>query len=208
MQKQRSQPFLNSQRMAVPSTTRAPPSVSTAAAEPEPEPPSLPSPSSNSFATEAAAATLGYDPTLYQRPHPDDVAPGSTAKSKSKSKSKKTNKIIDNPEPTKDTKGNAAQDGSHCCFDPACQAVGARAECAQCHSAWYCGKACQRNDWKRHKKGCRAAVAASARAATRQREAREARGGQRDENEVCVICCGPPAEPVEVRGVRAPAAPE
>ena len=148
-------------------------------------------PSSNSFATEAAAATLGYDPTLYQRPHPDDVD----------AKSQTTNKIIDTTksEPIKDIKGNAAQDGSHCCFDPACQAVGARAECAQCHSAWYCGKACQRNDWKRHKKGCRAAVAAVARAATRQREAREARGGQRDENEVCVICCGPPAEPVEVR---------
>ena len=174
--------------------------VSTAAAEPEHE---RLQQSSNSFATEAAAATLGYDPTLYQRPHPDDVAAGS--KSKPKPKSKTTNKIIDNSEPTKDTKGNA-EDGSHCCFDPACQAVGARAECAQCHSAWYCGKACQRNDWKRHKKGCRAAVAASARAATRQREAREARGGQRDENEVCVICCGPPAEPVEVRGVRAPAA--
>ena len=169
------------------------------AAEPEPEPePQLSAPSSsNSFATEAAAATLGYDPTLYQRPHPDE----------SKPKSKTSNKIIGKSEP-KDTKGNAAQDGSHCCFDPACQAVGARAECAQCHSAWYCGKACQRNDWKRHKKGCRAAVAALARAATRQREAREARGGQRDENEVCVICCGPPAEPVEVRGVRAPAAPK
>ena len=112
----------------------------------------------------------------------------------------------------KDSKGKSAKVySSHFCFDPACQAVGARAECAQCHSAWYCGKACQRNDWKRHKKGCRAAVAASARAATRQREAREARetrGGQRDENEVCVICCGPPAEPVEVRGARAPAAPE
>ena len=187
--------------MAAPSTTR-PPSVSIAAAEPEPEPPSLPSPSSNSFATEAAAATLGYDPTLYQRPHPDDVAACTTAKHKSKSKP--TNKS----EPAKDTKGNASHDGSHCCFDPACQAVGARAECAQCHSAWYCGKACQRNDWKRHKKGCRAAVAALARAATRQREAREVRGGRRDENEVCVICCGPPAEPVEVRGVRAPAAPE
>ena len=173
-------------------------SASGPAAEPEQEPESSQqAPSSNSFATEAAAATLGYDPTLYQRPHPDDVA-------ESKSKTKKTKKIIDKSEPIKDTKGNAAQDGSHCCFDPACQAVGARAECAQCHSAWYCGKACQRNDWKRHKKGCRAAVAASARAATRQREAREARGGRRDENEMCVICCGPPAEPVEVRGVRAP----
>ena len=171
--------------------------ISTAAAEPEPEP-TPQTPSSNSFATEAAAATLGYDPTLYQRPHPDE----------SKPKSKTSNKIIDKSEPIKDTKGNASEDGSHCCFDPACQAVGARAECAQCHSAWYCGKACQRNDWKRHKKGCRAAVAASARAATRQREAREARGGQRDENEMCVICCGPPAEPVEVRGVRAPPAPE
>ena len=179
---------------------RRPRSISNAAAEPEHEPPP-PAPSSNSFATEAATATLGYDPTLYQRPHPDDVARGP-------SKSKSQSKTVAKSEPVKDTKGNAAKDGSHCCFDPACQAPGARAECAQCNSAWYCGKACQGNDWKRHKQGCRAAVAASARAATRQRDAREARGGRRDENEMCVICCGPPAEPVEVRGVRAPAAPE
>ena len=171
------------------SNVRATQDNGAAAAEHDPAP-------QPSFSSSSASSTLGYDPTEYQRPHPDDVNGGSTTKSNSKSEP-----------PTKDTKGKSAKDGSHCCFDPACQAPGARAECAQCHSAWYCGKACQRNDWKRHRKGCRAAVAASARAATRQREAREARGGQRDENEMCVICCGPPAEPVEVPDVRVSAVP-
>ena len=178
-----------------------------AAAEPEPDPapPRQPSSSTSSFAADAAAATLGYDPTEYQAPHPDDVA-GSTIKSKSKTKAK----IKSDPSAAKDTKGKSTKDGSHCCFDPACQAPGARAECSQCHRAWYCGRACQRNDWKRHKRACRAAVAAAARAATRAREATAARrrakekegkrgGGRgRGEDEVCVICYGPPVDPVDV----------
>ena len=73
---------------------------------------------------------------------------------------------------------------------------------------WYCNATCQKADWQRHKKACRASVAAAARAATRAREARAARRrargeggtrGGRGEDEVCVICYGPVVEAVEVR---------
>ena len=48
-------------------------------AEPDAQTPSsTTTTTSSSFASAAAVATMGYDPTEYQRPHPDDVA-GATA---------------------------------------------------------------------------------------------------------------------------------
>ena len=32
--------------------------------------------------------------------------------------------------------------------------------CGKCRSVWYCNKNCQREDWKRHKKFCKAQSAA------------------------------------------------
>ena len=78
-------------------------------------------------------------------------------------------------------------------------------KCTQCEIAYYCSKTCQRSHWKKHKSACIAAVAAKAQDATRQRLARAVREKSRDEvegaadDDLCVICLGPPVDPVEVR---------
>ena len=66
---------------------------------------------------------------------------------------------------------------THTCSDATCAKPGATASCRQCHRAWYCTTACQKRDWPRHKRACRASVAAAARAATRVREATATRAG-------------------------------
>ena len=77
-------------------------------------------------------------------------------------------------------------------------------KCTQCEVAYYCSKTCQRGHWKQHKAACIAAVAAKAQDATRQRLARAVREKSRDEvegavdDDLCVICFGPPVDPVEV----------
>ena len=93
--------------------------------------------------------------------------------------------------------GTAAEDETYSCFH--CESDGAKMCCSQCHSAWYCGKACQKKHWKQHKRACTAAVAAKARNATRTRDATAASAGRtlRDK-ETCVICIGPVVAPVEL----------
>ena len=77
-------------------------------------------------------------------------------------------------------------------------------KCTQCEVAYYCSKTCQRGHWKQHKPACIATVAAKAQDATRQRLARAVREKSRDEvegavdDDLCVICFGPPVDPVEV----------
>ena len=77
-------------------------------------------------------------------------------------------------------------------------------KCTQCEVAYYCSKTCQRGHWKQHKPACIAAVTAKAQDATRQRLARAVREKSRDEvegavdDDLCVICFGPPVDPVEV----------
>ena len=79
-------------------------------------------------------------------------------------------------------------------------------KCTQCEVAYYCGKTCQKGHWKTHKAACIAAVAAKAQDATRQRLARAVRARGKDkvkggkDDAMCVICYGPPADPVEVSG--------
>ena len=78
--------------------------------------------------------------------------------------------------------------------------------CSQCEIAYYCSKTCQRGHWKKHKAACIAAVAAKADDARRERLARAVRekgkdkveGG--DDDALCVICLGPPTDPIQVRG--------
>ena len=79
-------------------------------------------------------------------------------------------------------------------------------KCSQCEIAYYCSKTCQRGHWKKHKVACIAAVAAKADDARRERLARAVRekgkdkveGG--DDDALCVICLGPPTDPIQVRG--------
>ena len=79
--------------------------------------------------------------------------------------------------------------------------------CSQCEIAYYCTKTCQRGHWKQHKAACIAAVAAKADDARRERLARAVREKGKDRVEggeddaLCVICLGPPVDPVQVRVV-------
>ena len=77
-------------------------------------------------------------------------------------------------------------------------------KCTQCEVVYYCGRGCQRAHWQLHKPACIAAVAAKAQDATRQRLARAVRERGKDkvkggeDDAMCVICYGPPVDPVEV----------
>ena len=77
-------------------------------------------------------------------------------------------------------------------------------KCTQCEVAYYCGRTCQQAHWKTHKPACIAAVAAKADDARRQRLARAVREKGKDKAErgeddvLCVICLGPPVDPVQV----------
>ena len=77
--------------------------------------------------------------------------------------------------------------------------------CSQCEIAYYCRKTCQRDHWKKHKAACIAAVAAKADDARRERLARAVREKGKDKVEdgeddaLCVICLGPPVDPIQVR---------
>ena len=77
--------------------------------------------------------------------------------------------------------------------------------CSQCEIAYYCSKTCQRGHWKKHKAACIAAVTAKADDARRERLARAVREKGKDKVEdgeddaLCVICLGPPVDPIQVR---------
>ena len=79
------------------------------------------------------APAAGYDPSVFQPPHPDDRAGSNTATPAKPAKGKGTT-----------TKGKP--DGTHVCFH--CGTAGAAAACGGCKLAYYCGPACQKRDWK------------------------------------------------------------
>ena len=79
-------------------------------------------------------STASYDPTVFQRPHPDDrggaegkPSKGGGGKAKAKGKTK-----------TKDGKGKAVGRCGNC------DAEGASRTCSQCRSVVYCSPACQK----------------------------------------------------------------
>ena len=76
--------------------------------------------------------------------------------------------------------------------------------CSQCEIAYYCSKTCQRGHWKKHKAACIAAVTAKADDARRERLARAVREKGKDKaaRTMCLICLGPPVDPVVVRCFR------
>ena len=95
-----------------------------AAEEPEPEP-------------DDASSTPGpasYDPTIYQRPHPDDRCGGGDGK-KGAAATKARGKTEDK---TKDKE----DDGGHRCAN--CDKPGATKKCGRCGVEWYCDRNCQR----------------------------------------------------------------
>ena len=99
-----------------------------AAEEPEPEP----------DAASSTPAAASYDPTIYQRPHPDDRGgggdgkkKGGTTKPRGKTKAMATDKA---------SKGTG--DGTHRCAN--CDKPGATKKCGRCGVEWYCDRNCQK----------------------------------------------------------------
>ena len=83
-----------------------------------------------------SSTTASYDPTVFQRPHPDDRAaadgtPRKKGDGKAKSKAKAQAK-------TKDGKGKAVGRCGNC------DAEGAKMKCSQCGTEVYCDEKCQR----------------------------------------------------------------
>ena len=123
-------------------------------------------------AEQPAAPPPAYDPTDYQRPHPDDRDGGLTKTTKGKGK---TSPPLD-----------------LCVW---CKKPGAKLRCGQCKSAVYCGEICQREDWKRggHKKACPANLLAATYQAKLLRESRVALDADQ-----CLICLEPPRNPTSL----------
>ena len=95
------------------------------AEEPEPDPDgSLPS-----------STTASYDPTVFQRPHPDDRGGGEGKPSKGGAKGKVKSKAQGK---TKDGKGKTVGRCGNC------DAEGATRRCSQCGTEVYCDEKCQR----------------------------------------------------------------
>ena len=96
-----------------------------AAEEPEPEP-------DDASSTPGAAS---YDPTIYQRPHPDDRGGGGGDGKKGAAATKADGK-------TKDKGKDKKDDGGHRCAN--CDKPGATKRCGRCGVEWYCDRNCQR----------------------------------------------------------------
>ena len=96
-----------------------------AAEEPEPEP--------DDASSTAAAAS--YEPTIYQRPHPDDRGGGGGGDGKKGNAATKARGKTQGK-----TKGKAY--GSHRCAN--CDKPGATKKCGRCGVEWYCDRNCQK----------------------------------------------------------------
>ena len=105
-----------------------------AAEEPEPE-------------LDDASSTTGaasYDPTIYQKPHPDDRGGGGGGDGKKKGAATKLRGKVKAAAPkdkAKDTSGKGEDDGSHRCAN--CDKPGATKKCGRCGVEWYCDRNCQ-----------------------------------------------------------------
>ena len=102
-----------------------------AAEEPEPEP--------DDASSSTAAAS--YDPTIYQRPHPDDRG-GGDGKKGGVAKPRGKAKAAAPKDKAKDKSGKGKDDGSHRCAN--CDKPGAKSRCSRCGVEWYCDRNCQR----------------------------------------------------------------
>ena len=101
-----------------------------AAEEPQPEP-------NNSL---SSSSTASYDPTVFQRPHPDDRGGADgTPRKKGDGKSKDKAKAQGNDKDKAKRKSALSLD--RCGW---CDTEGASRTCSQCRSVVYCSPACQK----------------------------------------------------------------
>ena len=96
-----------------------------AAEEPEPDPPS---------------STASYDPTVFQRPHPDDRGGAHGSKPRKKGDGADNSKAKAKTK-SKDGKDKGALSLERCGW---CDTEGANKTCMQCRSVVYCSPACQK----------------------------------------------------------------
>ena len=107
-----------------------------AAEEPEPGPDgSVPS----------STTTASYDPTVFQRPHPDDRGGANDGKPrKGDPKKAATSTTPGNKDKDKDKSKGKGNDAPSLDFCGNCGAEGELRKCKQCGVVAYCGEACQR----------------------------------------------------------------
>ena len=86
-----------------------------------------------------AASRASYDPTDYQRPHPDDDGGGGGKKKGGAAKARGKAAAKDK---AKDENGKGEDDGSHRCAN--CDKPGATKRCGRCGVEWYCDRNCQK----------------------------------------------------------------
>ena len=105
-----------------------------AAEEPAPEP---------GGSVSSSSTTTSYDPTVFQRPHPDDRGAG--GKTRSGKGSAKTDALEDNDKDNSKSKDKSkGKGGLSLDFCGNCGAEGELRKCKQCGAVAYCGEACQR----------------------------------------------------------------
>ena len=122
-------PPLFSDTMAASTESNSADKANGAAEEPEPEP--------DDASSSPPAAS--YDPSIYQRPHPDDRTGGGGGGKKGAAGTKTDGK----------TKGKAKDkkdDGGHRCAN--CDKPGATKKCGRCGVEWYCDRNCQKVRWR------------------------------------------------------------
>ena len=85
----------------------------------------------------SSTTTTAYDPTVFQRPHPDDRGGGGNGKPR-KSDGGEGKPTNDGKATAKDGKGGLSLDR---CGN--CGAEGELRKCKQCGAVAYCGEACQ-----------------------------------------------------------------
>ena len=90
-----------------------------------------------SLSSSSSSSTASYDPTVFQRPHPDDrAAADGTPRKKGDGKAKKSKDKAQGK--TKDGKGKTVGRCGNC------DAEGAKMKCSQCGTEVYCDENCQR----------------------------------------------------------------
>ena len=98
-------------------------------------------PDSESEGSLPSSTTAAYDPTVFQRPHPDDRGGGGNGKPRKTDGGEGKPKTKDGEATDGKTKGKG---GLSLDFCGNCGAEGELRKCKQCGVVAYCGEACQR----------------------------------------------------------------
>ena len=98
-------------------------------------------PDSESEGSLPSSSTTSYDPTVFQRPHPDDRGGGGNGKPRKTDGGEGKPKTKDGEAKDGKTKGKG---GLSLDFCGNCGAEGELRKCKQCGAVAYCGEACQR----------------------------------------------------------------